>query len=41
LNRRKARVWDAMPKEEKRLYQEDQATREREGNARLDFRFKY
>jgi hypothetical protein len=41
LNKRKERVWQAMTTEEQVVYQEDQAERERDGNRRLDFRFKY
>ena len=41
LNRRKQRAWDTMTTEERWRYQEDQDTREKDGNKRLDFRFKY
>jgi hypothetical protein len=41
LNRQKERKWSAMSAEEKVLYQSDQEAREKEGNKRLDFRFKY
>jgi hypothetical protein len=41
LNKRKERVWDAMTIEERAAYQNDQESRERDGNRRLDFRFKY
>ncbi|EAW22144.1 putative MFS transporter [Aspergillus fischeri NRRL 181] len=41
LNRQKERKWNAMSAEEKVLYQSDQEAREKEGNKRLDFRFKY
>ncbi|GKZ40960.1 hypothetical protein AbraIFM66951_006500 [Aspergillus brasiliensis] len=41
LNRQKERKWQAMTPEERVLYQSDRDTREREGNKRLDFRFKY
>jgi len=41
LNKRKERVWQAMTTEEQVVYQENQAERERDGNRRLDFRFKY
>ncbi|MCJ1252070.1 hypothetical protein MMC30_009308 [Trapelia coarctata] len=41
VNRKKDQLWNAMSKEEKRVYQEEQAVRERDGNKRLDFRFKY
>jgi hypothetical protein len=40
LNRRKERVWAGMSAEEKLAYQDDIAARERDGNTRLDFRFK-
>ncbi|PWY89883.1 MFS general substrate transporter [Aspergillus heteromorphus CBS 117.55] len=41
LNRQKERKWNAMTTEERVLYQSDQAARDKEGNQRLDFRFKY
>ncbi|RHZ54231.1 putative MFS transporter [Aspergillus thermomutatus] len=41
LNRQKEKKWNAMSAEEKVLYQSDQQAREKEGNKRLDFRFKY
>ncbi|PYI00476.1 MFS general substrate transporter [Aspergillus sclerotiicarbonarius CBS 121057] len=41
LNRQKERKWQAMSSEERVLYQSDQEAREKEGNKRLDFRFKY
>ncbi|KAF4781593.1 major facilitator superfamily transporter [Colletotrichum scovillei] len=41
LNKRKARVWDAMSNEERLAYQSDAAAREQDGNKRLDFRFVY
>ncbi|KAF4205348.1 hypothetical protein CNMCM8927_006350 [Aspergillus lentulus] len=41
LNRQKERKWSAMSAEEKVLYQSDQEAREKDGNKRLDFRFKY
>ncbi|OJJ74579.1 hypothetical protein ASPBRDRAFT_193294 [Aspergillus brasiliensis CBS 101740] len=41
LNRQKERKWQAMTPEERVLYQSDRDAREREGNKRLDFRFKY
>lgn len=41
LNRQKERKWALMSAEERVLYQADTAAREREGNKRLDFRFKY
>jgi hypothetical protein len=41
LNRKKERLWEALSLAEREAYQGDSAEREREGNARLDFRFKY
>ncbi|KKK20444.1 MFS transporter [Aspergillus rambellii] len=41
LNRQKERKWEAMSQEERMVYQSDLAEREKEGNKRLDFRFKY
>jgi len=41
FNRRKEKVWKSMTVEERAAYQADNETREREGNKRLDFRFKY
>ncbi|KAL2801798.1 major facilitator superfamily domain-containing protein [Aspergillus granulosus] len=41
LNRQKERQWEAMSPEERIDYQADLAQREKEGNKRLDFRFKY
>jgi hypothetical protein len=41
LNRQKERLWDALSPEERIDYQADLAEREKEGNKRLDFRFKY
>ncbi|KAL4899365.1 hypothetical protein BDW74DRAFT_115835 [Aspergillus multicolor] len=41
LNRQKERKWDAMSSEERIDYQADLAQREKDGNKRLDFRFKY
>ena len=41
LNRKKERIWGGMTTEEKLRYQENHEEREREGNKRLDFRFKY
>ncbi|KAE8353369.1 MFS general substrate transporter [Aspergillus coremiiformis] len=41
LNRQKEKKWNDLSTEEKLAYQTDQAAREREGNKRLDFRFKY
>ncbi|KAI9043937.1 putative MFS transporter [Aspergillus affinis] len=41
LNRQKDKKWKAMSAEEKIIYQADQTEREKDGNKRLDFRFKY
>lgn len=41
LNRQKERKWQAMSPTERVEYQTDLAEREKEGNERLDFRFKY
>lgn len=41
LNKRKDRVWGAMGTEERAVYQADVVAREKEGNRRLEFRFKY
>ncbi|PLB44520.1 MFS transporter [Aspergillus steynii IBT 23096] len=41
LNRQKDRKWKAMSAEERIIYQSDQTEREKDGNKRLDFRFKY
>lgn len=41
LNRRKERVWETMSAEERLEYQNDNVAREKDGNKRLDFRFKY
>lgn len=41
LNRRKKTVWDSMTVEERLNYQDDLEKREKDGNKRLDFRFKY
>ncbi|OJJ46645.1 hypothetical protein ASPZODRAFT_132743 [Penicilliopsis zonata CBS 506.65] len=41
LNRQKERKWNAMSHEEQLEYQADREAREKEGNKRLDFRFKY
>jgi len=40
LNRRKERIWDTMSAEERLEYQNDNMAREKDGNKRLDFRFK-
>jgi len=41
LNKRKEQEWEAMSAEERTVYQNDVAAREKDGNKRLDFRFKY
>ncbi|KAL5341424.1 major facilitator superfamily domain-containing protein [Aspergillus crustosus] len=41
LNRQKERKWDALTPEERSDYQTDLPQREKDGNTRLDFRFKY
>jgi hypothetical protein len=41
LNKKKAKAWDAMTTGERVAYQADQVEREKDGNARLDFRFQY
>jgi len=41
LNKKKERVWSTMSVEERAAYQNDNETREEDGNKRLDFRFKY
>ncbi|KAL4801195.1 major facilitator superfamily domain-containing protein [Aspergillus unguis] len=41
LNRQKERRWEELSPEERIDYQADLAEREKEGNKRLDFRFKY
>jgi hypothetical protein len=41
LNRKKEREWSTMSAVDKITYQTDLLAREREGNQRLDFRFKY
>ncbi|GAB1217981.1 hypothetical protein ATERTT37_007224 [Aspergillus terreus] len=41
MNRQKEKKWGAMSPEERLVYQADQTAREKEGNKRLDFRFKY
>lgn len=41
LNRRKERFWETMDDRERAAYQEDVRSREKEGNKRLEFRFKY
>ncbi|KAJ8059459.1 hypothetical protein OCU04_011121 [Sclerotinia nivalis] len=41
LNKKKEKVWGRMTAEEKAAYQNDSVAREKDGNKRLDFRFKY
>ncbi|KAI9372212.1 major facilitator superfamily domain-containing protein [Aspergillus egyptiacus] len=41
LNRQKERKWDVLSPDQRIDYQSDLAQREKEGNKRLDFRFKY
>jgi hypothetical protein len=41
LNRRKEKAWERMSEAERVRYQEDIRSRERDGNRRLEFRFKY
>lgn len=41
LNKKKGRAWSTMSVEERAAYQNDNETREEDGNKRLDFRFKY
>ncbi|KAK0657863.1 major facilitator superfamily transporter [Cercophora newfieldiana] len=41
LNKKKEEKWQQMSSEEKLVYQNDLASREKEGNKRLDFRFAY
>jgi hypothetical protein len=41
LNKRKEKVWNQMTVQEEANYQADSVEREKEGNKRLDFRFKY
>lgn len=41
LNKKKERVWSSMTLEEQVTYQNDQYSREQDGNKRLDFRFQY
>ncbi|KAL3473830.1 major facilitator superfamily domain-containing protein [Aspergillus californicus] len=41
LNRQKERKWELLSSEERMDYQADLSQREKEGNERLDFRFKY
>ncbi len=41
LNKRKETVWKRMDERERVRYQENIAERERDGNKRLEFRFRY
>lgn len=41
LNKRKEKIWQTMSLEERNAYQNDIQAREKDGNKRLDFRFKY
>jgi hypothetical protein len=41
LNKTKERTWEAMGVDERAAYQADLKERERDGNSRLEFRFKY
>lgn len=41
LNRKKTIAWEAMTVEAQLNYQSDRQEREKDGNKRLDFRFKY
>jgi hypothetical protein len=41
MNKRKEKIWAAMTIDEKVQYQADIEARERDGNRRLEFRFKY
>ena len=41
LNNNKEKKWNTMNVEDRTRYQEETQAREREGNRRLDFRFKY
>ncbi|KAG9245898.1 major facilitator superfamily domain-containing protein [Calycina marina] len=41
LNKRKEKAWEGMSAEERNIYQNDVEAREKDGNNRLDFRFKY
>lgn len=41
LNKRKERAWDRMSEVERVQYQSDQENREKDGNKRLEFRFRY
>ncbi|KAL4891568.1 MFS transporter [Aspergillus ambiguus] len=41
MNRQKDKKWREMSSDERLVYQADQTEREKDGNKRLDFRFKY
>jgi hypothetical protein len=41
LNKRKEQLWERMSIHERIHYQEDVRSRERDGNKRLEFRFRY
>ncbi|KAL2061446.1 hypothetical protein VTL71DRAFT_7719 [Oculimacula yallundae] len=41
LNKRKEKAWETMTADERSAYQNDIEAREKDGNKRLDFRFKY
>ncbi len=41
LNKRKEKVWGRMDEEERLIYQEQIAEREKDGNKRLEFRFRF
>lgn len=41
LNKKQEKIWERMTKEEKTIYQNDSIARKKDGNQRLDFRFKY
>ena len=41
LNKTKERKWSALSLEEKEAYQANKEEREKDGNRRVDFRFKY
>ncbi|KAH7131779.1 putative MFS transporter [Dendryphion nanum] len=41
LNRKKESAWNAMTVDEQQVYQADTISRDKDGNRRLDYRFKY
>jgi hypothetical protein len=41
LNKRKERIWSSMDEQERKRYQDDITEREKDGNKRLEFRFRY